>query len=190
MTVRTIVSVPEEILRRKARPVTKFDEKLQILIDDMVETMRIAPGVGLAAPQVAVSERVIVVEYYENEEQAGEDEDEEGVEAPKKLYVVINPEITRKSTETEPGVEGCLSIPGFQGEVERHVAITVKGFNRRGQPLTLKLKDWTARIFQHEIDHLNGVLFTDLATRIWKLEPPTEEDRENEEITDLHSRPE
>jgi peptide deformylase len=188
MTIRTIVSVPEEILRRKAHPVTKFDEKLQILVDDMVETMRIAPGVGLAAPQVAVSERVIVVEYYENEEQLGDDEGAE--EPPKRLYTVINPEITRKSKETEPGVEGCLSIPGFQGEVERHTAITVKGLNRRGQPLTLKLKGWTARIFQHEIDHLNGILFTDLATRIWKLEPPTEDDQEDEEVTDLHSRPE
>jgi peptide deformylase len=187
MTTRTIVSVPEEILRRKARPVTKFDDKLQVLIDDMVETMRIAPGVGLAAPQVGVSERVIVVEYYENEEQAENDEEAEA--APKRLYAVVNPEITRKSKETEPGVEGCLSIPGLHGEVERHLAITVKGLNRRGQPLTLKLKGWTARIFQHEIDHLNGILFTDLATSIWKIEPPTDEDQEDQ-VTDLHSRPE
>lgn len=182
MSIRTIVSVPEEVLRRKARPVTKFDDKLQTLIDDMVETMRVAPGVGLAAPQVDVSERVIVVEYYENEPEAEEDED-----APKRLYAVVNPEITRKSAETELGVEGCLSIPGLHGEVERHLAVTVKGQNRRGQPLTLKLKGWTARIFQHEIDHLNGVLFTDLATRIWKIEAPPEGE---EAETNLHDRPE
>lgn len=179
MPTRTIVVVPEEVLRRKARPVTKFDGALQSLIDDMVETMRLAPGVGLAAPQVAVSQRVIVVEYYENEEVA---EQEEEVDPPKRLYAVVNPEITRKSAETELGVEGCLSIPGINGEVERHTAITVKGFNRHGQPLTLKLKDWTARIFQHEIDHLNGVLFTDLATSIWKIELPTE----GEAQSDLH----
>ena len=75
----------------------------------------------------------------------------------------------------EVGTEGCLSVPGYQGEVERHLAVTVKGQNRYGQPVTLKLKDWTARIFQHEIDHLNGVLFTDLATRIWKPEGPVED---------------
>lgn len=176
MPIRTIVYVPDEVLRRKARPVTKFDDKLQTLIDDMVETMRLAPGVGLAAPQVDISERIIVVEYYENEEKAEEDEN-----APKRLYAIVNPEITRKSTETELGVEGCLSMPGIQGEVERHLAVTVKGQNRHGQPVTLKLKDWTARIFQHEIDHLNGILFTDLATRIWKVDPPIE----GEEPSDL-----
>jgi len=187
MPIRTIVSVPEEVLRRKARPVTKFDDKLQALIDDMVETMRVAPGVGLAAPQVAVAQRVIVVEYYENEE-AAEENEEDGEELPKRLYTVVNPEITRKSAETELGVEGCLSIPGINGEVERHLAVTVKGLNRRGQPLTLKLKGWTARIFQHEIDHLNGILFTDLATSIWKITPPVE--GEEEETDDLHSRAE
>lgn len=188
MPIRTIVTVPDEVLRRKAHAVTKFDDKLQTLIDDMVETMREAPGVGLAAPQVGVSERVIVVEYYENEEQAEKaEQDEAAEEPPKRLYAVINPEITRKSIETEPGVEGCLSIPGLHGEVDRASAITVKGFNRHGQPVNLKLKGWTARIFQHEIDHLNGVLFTDLATSIWKLEPPVdEEDKE----ADLHNRPE
>ena len=181
MSIRPVVYVPNEILRRKAHIVTKFDEKLQTLIDDMIETLRAEPGVGLAAPQVDVSERVIVVEYYEDEEKAEEDEN-----APKKLYVVVNPEITRKSAETELGIEGCLSIPGINGEVERHLAITVKGQNRHGQPLTLKLKDWTARIFQHEIDHLNGVLFTDLATRLWKPEAAPA----GEEPSAVHAAPE
>jgi peptide deformylase len=172
MSIREIVFVPDPVLRKKAKTVTKFDEKLQVLIDDMVETMRAAPGVGLAAPQVGVPERVIVVEYYENEEA---EEDEDADEAPKKLYTIVNPEITRRSTELEEGTEGCLSVPSYQGDVERHLAITVKGLNRHGQPVTLKLKDWTARIFQHEIDHLNGVLFTDIATRIWKPEEPIED---------------
>ena len=186
MSLRTIVHVPDDVLRRKARPVVKFDEKLQALIDDMVDTMREAPGVGLAAPQVDVSERVIVVEYYANEAAADEAEEEDQEKLAKKLYTIINPEITRKSAEVELGVEGCLSIPGINGEVERHIAITVKGQNRHGQPVTMKLKDWTARIFQHEIDHLNGILFTDIATRIWRTDAPPEGD----EQTDLHERPE
>lgn len=166
MTIRTIVTVPEAVLRRKARPVTKFDESLQTLIDDMVETMRAAPGVGLAAPQVAVSQQVIVVEYPLN------DEDEE---ARPKLFVVINPQIVKSSPETVNGIEGCLSVPELVGEVERAEEITVKGQNRRGQPIRIKAKGWLARIFQHEIDHLNGVLFTDRATRIWKPEEPAED---------------
>ncbi len=169
MTVREIVAVPEPILRKKAKSVTRFDDKLQTLIDDMVDTMREAPGVGLAAPQVGAPQRVIVVEYFENEE---DEEREDAENAPKRLYTIVNPEITRKSTEMKVGVEGCLSVPGYNGEVERHLAVTVKGQNRYGQPVTLRLKDWTARIFQHEIDHLNGVLFTDRATRIWKPETP------------------
>jgi peptide deformylase len=172
MTIRTVVTTPEPVLRRKAKTVTKFDEKLQTLIDDMVETMREAPGVGLAAPQIGVLERVIVVEYYENEE---DEEAEDPDSAPKRLYTIVNPEITRTSKDTEVAPEGCLSIPGVLGEVERHLAVTVKAQNRRGQPVTLKLNGWVARIFQHEIDHLNGVLFTDLATRVWKPEEPIED---------------
>ena len=165
MALRTIVTVPDPVLKRKARPVTKFDDKLQTLIDDMIETMREAPGVGLAAPQVGVSEQVIVVEY-------GDDEDEE---APKRLYVVVNPIITRTSADTEVGTEGCLSIPMVLGDVERPYAITVKGQNRRGQPVTHKLEGWIARIFQHEIDHLYGILFTDRAEKVWQTKEPIED---------------
>ncbi|OIO87623.1 MAG: peptide deformylase [Anaerolineae bacterium CG2_30_58_95] len=161
MPIREIVTLPHPSLRRKARPVTKFDNSLQTLIDDMIKTMRAAPGVGLAAPQLGVSERVIVVEY-------GDEEDET---VPKKLYALVNPELKITSNETEVGVEGCLSVPGLLGEVERSLAVTVKGLNRRGQPMRIKARGWKARIFQHEIDHLNGVVFTDRATRIWKPEP-------------------
>lgn len=168
MALRKIVTVPDQVLKRKAKTVTKFDQSLQDLIDDMVETMREAPGVGLAAPQVSVLERVIVVEYFEDEKAAENTENE--TELKKRLYTIVNPVITRASKETELGTEGCLSIPGLLGEVDRHLEITVKAQNRHGQPVTLKLKDWTARIFQHEIDHLNGVLFTDLTENIWKPE--------------------
>ena len=161
MTIREIVTLPDPSLRRKARPVTKFDSNLQTLIDDMIETMRVTPGVGLAAPQVGVSDRVIVVEY-------GDDEDED---VPKKLYALVNPEIKSFSQEAEVGVEGCLSVPGLLGEVERSLAVTAKGLNRHGQPMRIKVKGWLARIFQHEIDHLNGVVFTDRATKVWKPAP-------------------
>jgi peptide deformylase len=172
MAIRTIVTLPDPVLRRKARPVTKFDKDLQTLIDDMIETMREAPGVGLAAPQVGVPERVIVVEYAEPEEV---EEGEEPQEVEPKLYVMVNPEIVKASADSEVGVEGCLSIPGLVGEVERVYEVRIKGLNRRGQPVKLKAEGWLARIFQHEIDHINGVLFTDHATKVWQPEEPVED---------------
>jgi peptide deformylase len=172
MTLRKIVSLPEAVLRRKARAVTKFDKNLQTLIDDMVETMREAPGVGLAAPQIGLSERIIVIEYYERKE------DEEIEDAPKKVWAVLNPEIVKSSAETVVGVEGCLSIPGLVGEVERHASIQVKGLNRHGKPMKIKAEGWLARIFQHEIDHVNGILFTDRATRVWKPQEEVEPEQE------------
>lgn len=156
MALRKIVTLPHPSLRKKARKVTDFGKDLQTLIDDMVETMREAPGVGLAAPQIDVPLRVIVVEFG----------DEENEEAPLKLYTLVNPEITRLDKETEIGIEGCLSIPTVVGEVERPVVATIKALNCRGQPVKIKAKGWLARIFQHEIDHLNGVLFVDKAIRL------------------------
>ncbi len=162
MTIRKIVTLPDPILRRKARTVTQFEGEFQTLVEDMIETMREAPGVGLAAPQVGVSERLIVVEYPVDDDQE---------DAPKKLFIVVNPQITQAVEETELGIEGCLSIPGLHGEVERALAVTVKGQTRHGQPVRIKAKGWLARIFQHEIDHLNGIVFTDRAARVWKPTP-------------------
>jgi len=174
MALRTIVTLPDPVLYRKARPVTKFDKNLQTLIDDMIETMRGAPGVGLAAPQVGISERLIVVEYADEPEEA---EGEEPKQVKPKLYVMINPEIIKASEEKVMGIEGCLSIPGLVGEVERLEEIQIKGLNRRGQPMKVKAKGWLARIFQHEIDHINGVVFTQRATKVWK--PETQEEEED-----------
>ncbi len=162
MTLREIITLPNPILRRKARTVTLFDSDLQTLIEDMIETLRDAPGVGLAAPQVGKSDRLIVVEYPE---------DDELEDSPKKLYVVVNPEVKEASEETEMGIEGCLSIPNLHGEVERTIAVIVKGQTRRGQAIKIKAQGWLARIFQHEIDHLNGIVFTDRATKVWKPAP-------------------
>ncbi len=165
MATREIITLPHPTLRRKARKVTDFGPKLQALIDDMVETMRAAPGVGLAAPQVNVSQRVIVVEF-------GDEEDEN---TPPKLYTLVNPEVSRYSQERIVGTEGCLSVPNLVGDVERPESAVIKGFNRHGQPVKIKAKGWLARIFLHEIDHLNGVVFTDIALQVW--EPVTEEEK-------------
>lgn len=160
MALLDIVIVPDDVLHTKAKPVTEFGPELQQLIDDMVETMRAAPGVGLAGPQVNQLQRVIVVEF-------GDEEDDE---VPPTLYTLVNPEISKLSKETVWGVEGCLSIPDLVGEVERSEAVTVKAQNRHGQVVKIKAEGWLARIFQHEIDHLNGVLFTDRTDRVFSLE--------------------
>ncbi len=166
MAVREIVTLPDPVLRRKAHKVNEVDKDVKILIDDMVETMREAPGVGLAAPQVGISSRIIVVEYAESDEE----------DAPAKLFAVVNPEIVESSTdETVVGIEACLSIPRLVGEVERFEQIVVKGLNKNGKPVKIKAEGWLARVFQHEIDHLDGVLFTDRATKVWQP-------REDEEL--------
>jgi peptide deformylase len=158
MALLEIITLPSPILRRKTRKVTGFGPELQTLIDDMVETLRTAPGVGLAAPQVNVPEQITVIEF-------GDEEDET---VPPRLYILVNPVISKLSKDTVVGVEGCLSIPGLIGEVERAESVMVKALNRRGQPIRIKAKGWLARIFQHEIDHLNGVLFVDKAARLWQ----------------------
>lgn len=155
-----------EVLRRRALKVTTFDDKLATLIDDMVETMLDAPGVGLAAPQINTSQRIIVVRLPDDPDSQEAYGEQAGV-----LYEVVNPQIVRTSEEMVDGVEACLSIPGYFGNVSRHVAVTVKGQDRHGKKIRIKAKDWLARVFQHEIDHLNGVLFIDLATELWKESP-------------------
>jgi len=166
MSLRTIITAEDPRLRQRARKVRSITPEVQTLIDDMVDTMRAAPGVGLAATQLAMVQRVIVVEHRETDQEP---------EAPPRLFAVVNPEITHRSSELVGGVEGCLSIPGYAGDVERHSWVTVRGLNRHGRPFRLKAHGWLARIFQHEIDHLDGVLFIDRATRVWKIEPETAE---------------
>ena len=160
MTLRKITTFPEEVLRKDAEPVEVFDDDLAKLIDDMVDTMREAPGVGLAAPQIGISKRIIVVEF-------GDEEDDS---VPKQLYIMINPEIIKESKDKVPGIEGCLSVPGVVGKVNRSRAVTVRGQNIHGKPVKIRAQGWLARIFQHEIDHINGVLYTDRADDIWKPE--------------------
>ena len=166
MATRGIITLGHPTLRQKARKVTKFGPELRQLIDDMVETMRAAPGVGLAAPQVNVAERVIVVELPADEE--------EGL--PAELYAFVNPEIVKASRHKEEGQEGCLSIPGYLGEVERHTEIIVRGEDAYGKPQRIKAYDYLARIFQHEIDHLDGLMFIDRVADPSKIHKITEEE--------------
>lgn len=154
-----IVTLPNAILRQKVKPVTQFDDELQMLIDNMIETMRSANGVGLAAPQIGEDRQLAIIESLPKIDEEGE-----VIPDSRDLFVIVNPEIVWTSNNTEDGIEGCLSIPGYLGEVERPEAIRVRAQDRNGKKVKIKLSGWTARIFQHEIDHLNGVLFIDKLT--------------------------
>jgi peptide deformylase len=143
MAIRKIITSENPILRQKAKKVHRFDPSLQKLVDDMFETMHVSNGVGLAAPQIAQSIRVFVAEY-------------EG-----QKVAMFNPEIIKAEGE-ERGPEGCLSIPGYIGEnIRRATKVVVKGVDVRGKPIRVNAEGWFARILQHEIDHLDGILFLD-----------------------------
>jgi len=145
MALRTILTLDKPVLRRKAKRISRFDSYLERLVNDLWETMRAAPGVGLAAPQIGESVRVLVAEYEENH------------------VALVNPEIIKRSDEILYGTEGCLSIPGLVGEdVPRHAAVTIKGRDPKGKEIRVKAEGWWARVLQHEIDHLDGVLYIDL----------------------------
>lgn len=160
MTVLDIQQLNSPVLRKKTRKVTQFNRELQQLIDNMIETMREASGVGLAGPQVDQPLRLSVIETLP-------DYDEEGneIEGTRDLFVLVNPEIVWRSDEMVKGIEGCLSIPGWVGEVSRHKSIRVKAQDRNGKNVRMRLHDWTARIVQHEVDHLDGVLYIDKLTK-------------------------
>lgn len=171
MTLLPIITPENPILRKKAHRVSDFGPALQTLIDNMVETMLDAPGVGLAAPQVAAPQRLIVVRLPDDEESVKEYGKDAGV-----LYVVANPEIIKASKELVEGVEACLSIPGFMGAVDRYESVAIKGYDRRGKEIRIKARGWLARVFQHEIDHLDGKLYIDIAKSVWEAkEEDTEE---------------
>lgn len=162
MAVLPIIQPDNPILRKKAVKVASFDSKLQRLIDDMVETLHEAHGVGLAAPQVAVSQRLIVVQLPDDADSRKEYGSDAG-----QLFVVANPKIIKASRTMVDGIEACLSIPGYYGEVERHESVVVTGQDRFGKDFRIKAKGWLARVFQHEIDHLDGRLYIDIAKEVW-----------------------
>ncbi len=163
MAVRKIVLLGDPILRQKTKKVSRFDESIQQLIDDMIETMQDAPGVGLAAPQVGVPLRICVV-----------DVDEE-------VTVLVNPEITEMDGEWEPE-EGCLSIPGYVANVKRAERIVVRARGRRGKPIKIKADGLYAHAIQHEVDHLDGILFIDRLPSMDLLRKvPTKQEAEAQE---------
>jgi peptide deformylase len=150
MSIRIIVKDPDPVLREEAKEVTKFNANLKKLLRDMAETMYDAEGVGLAAPQIGISKRVIVVDVGE----------ESG------LVEIVNPVMIEQEGE-QLGPEGCLSIPNLNGDVLRFDRIVVTGQNSDGEPITVQAQGYFARALQHEIDHLNGILFTDIAQNVY-----------------------
>jgi peptide deformylase len=162
--IRPILVVGNPVLRQKAKRVTQVDRSIQRLIDDMIETMKAAPGVGLAAPQVGVPLRLAVIEVDDT------------------LTVLINPEIVKSSGETELD-EGCLSVPGFWGRLHRAERVSVKALDRHGKELRIRdAEGLFAQALQHEIDHLDGILFTDRLTGLHTLRRAEEHEAELEAV--------
>jgi peptide deformylase len=146
----------DPVLRQKCKKVRSIDASIERLIDDMIETMRDAPGVGLAANQVGVPLRVIVIEVPRDEEDRASNE-----RADWDLYVLINPQIVKRAGERRLD-EGCLSVPGYKAQVPRSVSVTAKGLDRAGKEVRIKAEDnLLAEALEHEIDHINGVLYID-----------------------------
>ncbi len=163
MAVRPILNFDQPVLREKAKRVSRVDTSIQRLMDDLAETMLAAPGAGLAAPQIGVGLRVAVIKGDDNQ-----------------IWALANPEII-KHDGVQVGYEGCLSYPGWVGEVARHETVVVKGRNRRGKEVRIKSSGFTARAFQHEIDHLDGILFIDRLTNLDTLRRVEDLQGEDEE---------
>lgn len=155
MAIRKIRTDEDPILRKKSKVVSNYSDRLKVLVEDMYETMDVAYGVGLAAPQVGILKRVIVIDNRDEENG--------------KRFYMINPEIIEKEG-VEVGMEGCLSVPGKQGTVERSKDIKVRYNDLSGEEKILEAEDFLARILQHEIDHLDGILYTDKAIEMYEAE--------------------
>ena len=160
MALREILGFDHPVLRERCKKVSRVDDSIRMLLDDLVETMLDAPGAGLAAPQVGVPLRVCVVKGDDNQ-----------------IWGLVNPELVRFEG-VQVGYEGCLSYPGWVGEVARHETVVVKGVNRHGKPVRIKAVGFTARAFQHELDHLDGILFTDRLTDLDTLVKVRDEELE------------
>lgn len=152
MALRNIVVEGDPILRKRCREVDKVDDRIRMILDDMVETMRAAHGVGLAAPQIGMMRRIFVAEP------------EEG-----RVYYFVNPEIIEMEG-SQSGDEGCLSVPGYQGTVERPERIKIKGLDRDGNQQEYEFEGWDAIVMCHEFDHLEGILYVDKAENIYEIQ--------------------
>jgi len=165
MAVRTILTFDAPVLRERARRVKQFNDALRALVADMFETLHAAHGVGLAAPQIGVPQRVVVIEIPADEEEG----------RPARSFALCNPEIVKSAGE-DTDDEGCLSLPGYVGEVTRAATVTVKGFSPEGKPVRVKGEGLLARALQHELDHLDGILFIDRLQSLDKLRRLGEEE--------------
>ena len=152
MAILHICTYPEEILRQRAQPITEIDEEVVKLVDHMTETMYSAPGIGLAATQVGVAKQVLVADIAPRRPES-------------ELIVLINPEIVAAEGEVI-FEEGCLSVPDYQAEVKRHEKVTVRGLNLQGEEVEIEAEGLLAVVLQHEIDHLNGMLFIDRLSKL------------------------
>jgi len=152
MAILHICTYPEEILRQPAEPITEIDEEVVKLVDHMTETMYSAPGIGLAATQVGVAKQLLVADMAPRRPES-------------ELIVLINPEIVAAEGEVI-FEEGCLSVPDYQAEVKRHEKITVRGLNLKGEEVEIEAEGMLAIVLQHEIDHLNGILFIDRLSKL------------------------
>ena len=167
MTIRDVVTSENPLLRKKSKRVRAFDAGLQQLVDDMFDTMHAANGLGLAAPQIGALQRVFVVELPAELDEEGD------VVQPAERYVLVNPEIIRRHGEQEM-IEGCLSVPGFRGMVKRSTQVIIKGQDPKGHGLRYRAQGLLAQAFQHELDHLDGILYTDRiesADKLWRITP-------------------
>ncbi len=156
MATKPILVIPDPVLRRKTRQIQRIDQSVRRLAVDMIDTLDKAAGVGLAAPQVGVSLCLCVLHMPDEEP-----------------FALVNPQVIKRIGEREV-VEGCLSIPGYQGKIKRAMAVTVKALDLEGKPVRIKATDLLAQALEHEIDHLNGVLYIDYLEspdRLYKIEP-------------------
>ena len=157
MALRNIVVEGDPILRKRCREVEQVDDRIRMILDDMVETMREAGGVGLAAPQIGMMRRMFVAEPQEGE-----------------VYCFVNPEIVEMEG-SQTGDEGCLSVPGYQGTVDRPERIRIKGLDRDGNPQEFDFEGWEAIVMCHEFDHLEGILYIDKSDHIYEITAEREE---------------
>lgn len=155
MAIRNILQYPDPLLREKCKSVSKIDNRIRKILDDMAETMYEAPGIGLAASQIGITERLIVVDIGSDEE----------TKRQAKLYKIINPEIVEKKGSIEYE-EGCLSLPGIKDLVKRAAEITLQGLDENANEISIKADGLLAICFQHELDHLDGILFIDHLSRL------------------------
>jgi peptide deformylase len=166
MATKTILTAENPLLRERSKKVTRFTPAIRQLVDDLFETLYEANGVGLAAPQIGILQRVFIVGIPAEEDEQGDET------APQQDYVLINPEIIRASGEEEM-TEGCLSVPGYRGLVKRATSVVIKGQDEYGHTVRYSGEGLLAQAFQHELDHLDGVLYTDRLEgrdKFWPIE--------------------